>query len=264
MMRAWLSKCRQKGPCAMSEPHRLEISLVEQNARLRLRIREIEQELAFQRQAFVELDERAASGLQTLSNQYYKEVFDHLSVCMFFVDVTLDGRFRYLAFNPAEEQVVGLSSAEVCGKFVEDVFAPDLAEKLVGNYRLCVEKGAAVTYDDELTFPGGSRYFHTNLIPLRDSSGRIHRVVGACIDITELKVVEERLRRSESRLSGAQRLARVGNWERDISTGTAYWSDEMFRIYGLPTGVAPSFTAFLNCLYPEDREGCSKPTREWN
>ena len=124
----------------------------------------------------------------------------------------------------------------------------------MGNYRHCVEKGAAVTYDDKLSLPAGSRYFHSNLIPLRDSSGRIHRVVGACTDITEQKVIEERLRRSESRLKGAQRLARIGNWERDKSTDIGYWSDEMFRIYGLPTGIAPSFLAFLNCVYPEDRQ----------
>ena len=65
-----------------------------------------------QPQSFVGPDQRAASGPQTLSNQYYKEIFDDLSVCMFFVEVTLDDRFRYLAFNPAEEKVVGLSSAE--------------------------------------------------------------------------------------------------------------------------------------------------------
>ncbi len=171
----------------MSEPGRVIVPPDEQNARLRARIDELEQELALHRQSFMSPEQPAGIGAQRPSDQDYKEIFDQLSVCMFFVDVTLDGRFRYAGFNPAEEQVVGLSSAEVAGKFVEEVFAPDLAQKLAGNYRRCLEKGIAITYEDELRFPAGSRYFHTNLIPLRDTSGRIHRIVGACIDTTDLK-----------------------------------------------------------------------------
>ena len=52
----------------------------------------------------------------------YKDIFDNISVCMFLVDVTSDSRFKFAEFNPAEEKAVGLSNAEVSGKFVEDVF----------------------------------------------------------------------------------------------------------------------------------------------
>jgi len=117
----------------------------------------------------------------------YKEVFDHLSVCMFFVDVTPEGRFRYVRFNPAEEAALGLTTEQVAGKYVEEVFDRDLAEKLSRNYRRCIEEGRTITYDDELNLPTGSRHFHSNLIPIRNSSGRIDRIVGACIDTTDLK-----------------------------------------------------------------------------
>ena len=110
---------------------------------------------------------------------------------MFFIDVTPDGRFRYAGFNPAEEEALGLSTEQVAGKFVEDVFPQDLAQKLTRNYRLCVEAGKPITYDDELNLPAGRRHFHSNLIPLTDSAGRIHRIVGACIDTTDLKRTQE-------------------------------------------------------------------------
>ena len=110
---------------------------------------------------------------------------------MFFIDVTPDGRFRYAGFNPAEEEALGLSTEQVTGKFVEEVFAPDLAQKLTRNYRLCLEAGKPITYDDELNLPAGRRHFHSNLIPLTDSAGRIHRIVGACIDTTDLKRTQE-------------------------------------------------------------------------
>ena len=40
--------------------------------------------------------------------------------------------------------------------------------------------------------------------------------IGSCVDITEQKLIEERLRASEARLMDAQRLAKVGSWERHI------------------------------------------------
>jgi PAS domain S-box-containing protein len=136
-------------------------------------------------------DRKRAEDALRESDLQYREVFDNISACLFLVDVTADGRFKFAGFNPAEEQAVGLSNAEVSGKFVEDVFSEDLARKLTGNYRRCLEAGQAITYDDELNFPSGRRYFHSNLIPLQNRSGRINRIIGACIDITDLKRTQE-------------------------------------------------------------------------
>ena len=113
-------------------------------------------------------------------------MFDNISACMFLVDVTSDGRFKYAGFNRAEEEAVGLTNAEVCGKFVEEVFAEDLAKKLNANYCWCLKAGVPINYEDELDFPSGRRYFNSNLIPIRNASADIYRIVGACIDTTDL------------------------------------------------------------------------------
>ena len=159
--------------------------------RLRDHIAGLEEELTRLRRSLAEAEQRIADGPRPAGDNYYKEVFDHLSVCMFLIDVTPDGRFRYAGFNPAEEEALGLSTEQVTGKFVEEVFAQDLAQKLTRNYRLCLEAGKPITYDDELNLPAGRRHFHSNLIPLTDSAGRIHRLVGACIDTTDLKRTQE-------------------------------------------------------------------------
>ena len=67
-----------------------------------------------------------------------REVFDNISVCMFLIDVTSDGRFKFAGFNSAEEKSVGLTNAEVSGKFVEEVFDGELAQKLNAKYRRCL------------------------------------------------------------------------------------------------------------------------------
>ena len=67
-----------------------------------------------------------------------------------------------------------------------------------------------------------------------------------------LRASEERLRSREIQLKDAQRLARIGSWERNVEAGTSRWSDEMLRILGLPKDA--DFSAFINCVHPEDRE----------
>ena len=135
----------------------------EEIPQLRARIAKLEEEISLIRGDIEGPNGRAAEALR--ESDQYKEVFDNISACMFLIDVTSDGRFKYAGFNPAEEEAVGLTNAEVCGKFVEEVFAEDLAKKLNATYRRCLEAGVPINYEDELDFPSGRRYFNSNLIP---------------------------------------------------------------------------------------------------
>jgi PAS domain S-box-containing protein len=66
--------------------------------------------------------------------------------------------------------------------------------------------------------------------------------------------VEQSLRLSESRLSQAQRIAHLGNWEWEIATGALWWSDEVYRIFGLePQQFGATYEAFLSYVHPDDR-----------
>jgi PAS domain S-box-containing protein len=81
------------------------------------------------------------------------------------------------------------------------------------------------------------------------------RTVGAVVDITERKRVEEAIRHSESLLAEAQRTAHLGNFERDLVTGNAVWSDETYRLLGCqPGSVVPRMESVLQVVHPDDRE----------
>jgi hypothetical protein len=66
---------------------------------------------------------------------------------------------------------------------------------------------------------------------------------------------EEDLRKSETLLNKAQRLAHLGSWELDLTTNTLHWSDEVFHIFEIDPGqFGASFEAFLAAVHPEDRD----------
>ncbi len=100
---------------------------------------------------------------------------------------------------------------------------------------------------------GEYRWVLDNGAPLY-REGNFAGYIGSCIDVTEQKRVEEQLRSSQTQLMDSQRLAKVGSWEMDMATRQSRWSDEWYRIFGLPRDARPEFQTFLNCVHPKDRE----------
>ncbi len=147
-------------------------------------------------------DEAAVEALRQ-SELLHKQICDNIPECIFLLDVTSDGRFKFRALNPAEERAVGLKSSEVSGRFIEDVLSEKVSQKVIANYRRCLEAGSPISYEDELNLETGRRYFHTNLIPLRNASGRIHRIAGCCTDLTDV-------RRTQDEALARQKLESIG------------------------------------------------------
>lgn len=74
-------------------------------------------------------------------------------------------------------------------------------------------------------------------------------------DTSELKRLEQRLRRIEQLMVDTQGVAHLGIWEWDVSEPTATWSDELYRIYGLtPDSYTPTYENYLAMVHPDDRQ----------
>ncbi|MCX6074320.1 MAG: diguanylate cyclase [Campylobacterales bacterium] len=66
---------------------------------------------------------------------------------------------------------------------------------------------------------------------------------------------EDELARISESLNRAQKIAHLGNWEWDIKRNALWWSDEIYRIFGLkPQEFKATYDEFLDRVYPDDRE----------
>jgi PAS domain-containing protein len=72
------------------------------------------------------------------------------------------------------------------------------------------------------------------------------------------KRVEERtqeLHASQESLTRAQAIAHLGNWDWQVGEDRLWWSDEIYRIFGLePQAFAANYEAFLAAVHPADCE----------
>ncbi|HEY6766032.1 MAG TPA: PAS domain-containing protein, partial [Candidatus Sulfotelmatobacter sp.] len=70
-----------------------------------------------------------------------------------------------------------------------------------------------------------------------------------------LRQSEQELRNVVDYLAEAQRLGHIGSWVLEPTGAFEYWSQELFRIYGLgPERDAPTLDEYLACVHPLDRE----------
>jgi PAS domain S-box-containing protein len=91
-------------------------------------------------------------------------------------------------------------------------------------------------------------------VSLTETNQRLER------EITERKKAEEALRESEEDLNRAQAVAHTGSWRLDVRKNQLLWSDEVYRIFGIPQGTPMTYETFLASVHPEDREYVD---REW-
>lgn len=174
------------------------------------------------------------------------------------VDTTHDGFFLcdaqgvLLMANQAYASLSGYSLDELVGMHISELEAK---EQSVDEVMAHIAKIIALGYDQFETL-----HYHKNghVIGLEITTSYLPETRQFSVfmrDITARKQLEQAIIDSEARLNEAQRIAQVGSWQLDLMTGTLVWSDEVFRLFEIDSGLfAASYEAFIDAIHPEDRD----------
>jgi diguanylate cyclase (GGDEF)-like protein/PAS domain S-box-containing protein len=128
------------------------------------------------------------------SEANFRGIFENSPEGLFIIDVLDKGKFRIRESNRTQEKISGISQRLLDGKFLEEVFPADTAQAMRASCLRCVEQGMPISMEEGLDLPAGRKYVHTTLAPVRDDAGRIYRIIGSTLDISERKWAEETLR----------------------------------------------------------------------
>ncbi len=142
-------------------------------------------------------DRKQAEAALRESEQRYRQIFNNTSDSLYFLEVTEDGHFRNIDVNPAFEVSTGISRDQLIGKIIEETVPEETAQLVNAKYRRCVEVGVPIEEDIDLDLPSGRHSYQSVLMPVRDDSGNIYRIIGVSRDVTERKRAAEVLRQSE-------------------------------------------------------------------
>jgi len=150
----------------------------------------------------------------------------------------------------------GMSAEQMAGSGWQGAIHPDDLERHAGKWMEAVATGRP--HENEMRFRRSDGQYRWHLdrgVPLRAEDGNIVKWYGVVTDIEDRKRAEEELQRSQFYLSEGQRLAHMGSWTFNPSGFFEYWSQELFKIYGLdPQKGAPTLEQYLATVHPLDRD----------
>ncbi len=220
---------------------------------LKLRIRELEEELKAARQALPELRPEAVHELAESEKRFALAVRG-----------TNDGvwdwniRTDEVYYAPRFKQLIGYEDHEMKNLFSE--FEVRLHEAdhervmaaLKGHLDNCEP------YDVEYRLrckDGEFRWFRARGSALRDADGKPYRMAGSITDITEQKASIQALALSEERFALAVRGTNDGIWDWDIRRNNVFFSPRWKGMIGYEEEeLESSFDTFEKLLHPEDHD----------
>ncbi|MBK0381955.1 PAS domain-containing protein [Pedobacter sp. SD-b] len=83
------------------------------------------------------------------------------------------------------------------------------------------------------------------------------KIIGTCLDITELKETTQKLSQNEALLKEAESIAHNGSFEWFNGVDHFFWSEELFRIHGYkPNSIEITLNFYEKLIHNDDKERC--------
>lgn len=160
----------------------------------------------------------------------FHTLVDHLPYCI--VRFDRDGRVLYV--NQATISTFGFTSDLVIGKTIAAIGDGSETENalLGGMIKRVFDGGVANSLETRWFTHNGLRLFDVIHIPERDEDGQVVSVLGIGHDITDRKLAEEALRKSEERYRCIVDAANEGIWMVDASDQTSFVNARMAEMLG--------------------------------
>lgn len=164
-------------------------------------------------------DRKAAEAALHEQTQFLRSTYEGVEHSITIIDVTPDGDFRFVDWNPVTTSLTGIARSKIIGKTPEELLGDVYGAEVRQNYQRCLDAGVAITYEEYLPLEGHDHWWLTTLNPLKDNQGRVHRIILTTFEITDRKLTEAALQQQESQYRSIFESINDGIFIHDLSTG---------------------------------------------
>ena len=200
--------------------------------------------------ATIDITERKLAGEALRESELRHRVVADLAQELFWIHT--DGIIVYC--NDYCAHALGLKSPEeLVGRSILSILHPDEHDAAAQRISEMLTKGSVIPRVERRLLRQDGSIMIAEIAGCEFSYRGKPSIFSVGRDITEQKHAEEALRKSQSHLQEAQRIAHIGSWEFDEQTRELTWSDEVYRIFGERRGVFhPTFDSYLEHIHPDD------------
>jgi len=201
-----------------------------------------------------DISKRKSAEQQNEEYRLFLETIMNNIPVLFFAKTTPD--FKYLYWNNAAEQITGILADETIGKTDFEVQqSKTIAEKYYQEDLKLLKFKKKLESEHEYTNANGEIKHFKTIKTLHQSPTGAPLILGLSMDITQLKEAEQQIEQSTQMLKEAQKIARLGYWEYDVTKDLFFDNAENRQILG--TDILHYFlnsAQFKELLVSEDQE----------
>lgn len=159
-----------------------------------------------------------------------------------------DGYFKII--NPAFEKVLGYTETELLSKpFVEFIHPNDI-QKTSDEVNLMSSKGTSTIQFENRYIRKDGQLIHLQWNSSLDTENET--IFAIARDITEKKIIEEKLERSEKLLKAAQSMVKMGSWSFDTISHEVFWTEGIYEIFEIDQEATNTYELYLSRFNEQD------------
>ncbi len=171
----------------------------------------------------------------------------------------MDADNRFVLVNRRFEELFGMTSEELKGKSVFDVFPEDTAAVFETHNRMVFVERRALEFEETAPQADGLHWYSSIKAPLFNEQGEVVGIVGVSTDITARKRMEAALRESETRFRQLGNSVPQLVWTCGADGSCDFLSAQWVRYTGKDESAQLGFN-WLEQIHPDDRE---RTLKEW-
>ena len=177
----------------------------------------------------------------------FRRFFEHHHAVMLQIDPR---RGAILAANQAAAEFYGYSREQLCSLRLDDIAVATTGKSAAE--RQAPQQDSRHLCATHRLADGGERLVEVHAAPVETIGETVLFLI--IHDVTQRQQVEAALRASQAALNDAQAVAKVGSWTLDLRSDALSWSQETYRIFGVPCGTPQTLESFVSHVHPLDRD----------
>ena len=191
-----------------------------------------------------------AEQLHRRTEERYRTPADQVKDYAIFI---VDDQGRHRSWNEGVERMLGYGKTEFLAAASVDLFTPeDRAAGLPEQELAEASAHGRSTGDQWLVRKDGSQLWASvSTARVDDRHGQLLGFAKRIRDLSEMRRVEEELRRNQEALELAHEAAGLGTWDHDLVTGELHWDPRARALFGLQnTDTQPP--SWADVIHPDD------------
>jgi PAS domain S-box-containing protein len=191
-----------------------------------------------------------AEQAQRRTEERYRTPADQVKDYAIFI---MDDRGRHRSWNEGVQRLLGYDKGEFLVASSADLFTvEDSAAGLPEQELAEATAHGRSTGDQWLVRKDGTQLWASvSTARVNDRHGNLLGFAKRLRDLSEMRRVEEELRRNQEALELAHEAAGLGTWDHDLLTGTLRWDARARALFGLGTDQ-PSEPRWADVIHPDD------------